>query len=410
MKQTQGPLVAVVGGGASGLAAAICAAEAGAGRVMLLERQDRVGRKLLATGNGRCNLGHDQVQPRDCLASDPKALQQLLRDLPVRQVLDLFERLGLLLRQEEGRVYPFSNQAAAVLDLLRLQTAARGAEEHCSFEVTDICPQKGGFSIQSADGQQLFAHRVILACGGMAAPKLGGGEGGYRLARQLGHSVTPLYPCLVGVSCRAEGLAAVKGVRAECTVTLRIPRAKDTQRRGEVQFNEYGVSGFPVMQLSGLAAKAGKNAVLELDLLPTLSMEELVSLLHRRRKSGAFPTLEQLLTGLVHKKLAVFHLRRVGELSRPVSALSPAEIVRLAQSLKCWQLPVTGVQGWDGAQVTGGGVPLAEVQPGSFASRLQPGLYLTGELLDAAGDCGGFNLHWAFGSGMLAGQSAGSWD
>ncbi len=177
-----------------------------------------------------------------------------------------------------------------------------------------------------------------------------------------------------------------------------------------MQFNEYGVSGFPVMQLSGLAAKAGKGAVLELDLLPTLSMEELVSLLHRRRKSGAFPTLEQLLTGLVHKKLAVFHLRRVGELSRPVSAFSPAEIVRLAQSLKCWQLPVTGVQGWDGAQVTGGGVPLAEVQPGSFASRLQPGLYLTGELLDAAGDCGGFNLHWAFGSGMLAGQSAGSWD
>ena len=120
--------------------------------------------------------------------------------------------------------------------------------------------------------------------------------------------------------------------------------------------------------------------------------------------------MEQLLTGLVHKKLAVFHLRRVGELSRPVSAFSPAEIVRLAQSLKCWQLPVTGVQGWDGAQVTGGGVPLAEVQPGSFASRLQPGLYLTGELLDAAGDCGGFNLHWAFGSGMLAGQSAGHWD
>ncbi|HIY11347.1 MAG TPA: aminoacetone oxidase family FAD-binding enzyme [Candidatus Anaerofilum excrementigallinarum] len=410
MKQTQGPLVAVVGGGASGLAASICAAEAGAGRVMLLERQDRVGRKLLATGNGRCNLGHVQVQPRDYLTSDPKALQQLLRDLPARQVLDFFERLGLLLRQEEGRVYPFSNQAAAVLDLLRLQAAARGVEEHCSFEVTDIRPQKGGFSIQSADGQQLFAHRVILACGGMAAPKLGGGEGGYRLARQLGHSVTPLYPCLVGVSCRAEGLAAVKGVRAECAVTLRLPRAKDTQRRGEVQFNEYGVSGFPVMQLSGLAAKAGKGAVLELDLLPTLSMEELVSLLHRRRKSGAFPTLEQLLTGLVHKKLAVFHLRRVGELSRPVSAFSPAEIVRLAQSLKCWQLPVTGVQGWDGAQVTGGGVPLAEVQPGNFASRLQPGLYLTGELLDAAGDCGGFNLHWAFGSGMLAGQSAGHWD
>lgn len=410
MKQTHGPIVAVVGGGASGLAAAICAAEAGADRVVLLERQDRVGRKLLATGNGRCNLGHVQVEPQDYLTGDPRTLQAMLRDLPAQRVLDFFRLLGLLLRQEEGRVYPFSNQAAAVLDLLRLQAAARGVEECCSFDVTSIQPQKGGFSIQSAQGQRLFAHRLVLACGGMAAPKLGGGEGGYQLARQLGHSVTPLYPCLTGVSCRAEGLAAVKGVRAECAVTLRVARGRAERRQGEVQFNEYGLSGFPVMQLSGLAAKAGKGAVLELDLLPMVPLEELVSLLHRRRKSGAYPVLEQLLTGLIHKKLAAYHLRRLGSLSRPVAGLRPEEIAQLAQSLKSWTLPVSGVQGWDAAQVTGGGVPLGEVQPGSFASRLQPGLYLTGELLDAAGDCGGFNLHWAFGSGILAGQSAAVWD
>lgn len=400
--------VAIVGGGASGLAAAIAAARMGAGPVVVLEKQDRVGKKLLATGNGRCNLeNRDADAAWHYHTADGKTLRRMLENIPSAEVLRFFEKGGLLWSEgAEGRVYPSGNQAAIVLDTLRLEALGRGVQELCGFAVESIRPAKGGWLLEGG-GKSLLARRVVLACGGMAAPKLGGGEDGYRLVRQLGHTVTKLYPCLAALRCKADGLAALKGVRAVCGVRLLAKGKELASEIGEVQFTDYGLSGIPAMQLSSRLPAGGCEA--EVDFFPSLDLSRLTAMLHQRRKSGLYPTLESLLTGLLHKKLAVYLLKtaNIGALGNSLSRLRPADIDALADLLKGWRLPVTGTAGgWDGAQVTGGGVPLAEVEPDSFASRCAKGVYLTGELLDAVGDCGGFNLHWAFGSGIAAGRAA----
>ena len=400
--------VAIVGGGASGLAAAIAAVRMGAGPVVVLEKQDRVGKKLLATGNGRCNLeNRDADAACHYHTEDRKNLRRMLENIPSAEVLRFFEKGGLLWSEgAEGRVYPSGNQAAIVLDTLRLEAQSRGVQERCGFAVNRIRQTKGGWLLESSENS-LLACRVVLACGGMAAPKLGGGEDGYHLAQQLGHSITKLYPCLAALRCKAEGMTALKGVRAVCGVHLLAKGKELACEIGEVQFTDYGLSGIPAMQLSSRLPAGGCEA--RVDFFPALGLPCLTAMLHQRRKSGLYPTLESLLTGLLHKKLAVHLVKtaNIGALNSSPSRLRPTDIDVLAELLKGWRLPVSGTAGgWDGAQVTGGGVPLAEVEPDSFASRCASGVYLTGEMLDAVGDCGGFNLHWAFGSGMAAGRAA----
>lgn len=409
MEKTQAA-IAIIGGGASGLAAAVSAARAGAGPVLVLEKQDRVGRKLLATGNGRCNLENTGAGPVHYRTSAPEILARALEGMPPRQVLDFFAQCGLLCtEQQEGRIYPSCGQASMVLDVLRHQAAVYGVKEHCGFEVTGLERKAGGFQISARDGRCIRAKKIILAAGGLAAPKLGGSEGGYALAKGLGHTVLPLYACLAPLRAKAEGLAGLKGIRAVCGVSLRKKGRVLARERGEVQFADYGLSGIPVMQLAGAAAgRRPGEAELQLDFFPDHSTQELENMLHRRRKSGQYPVLECFLLGLLHKKLAVVLLRAAGlwPLSRPVASLTGEEISRLAAQLKGWSAQLEGPLGWDQAQATGGGVALEEINPVTFESRRCPGVYLTGELLDAAGDCGGFNLHWAFGSGLRAGQAA----
>lgn len=397
--------IAAVGGGASGLAAAISAAQYSGEdtKIVVLERLDRVGKKLLATGNGRCNLENIAAEnPSYYFTQNTKALSNMLQQISVQDVLQFFKGCGLLYRQEEeGRIYPSCNQAAVVLDLLRINAQAKGVEEWCNWEVDKIHPQKKGFLLLSSEGESLFAQKVILACGGMAAPKLGGSQKGYELAKALGHTVLPVYPCLTGLCCKGEQFATLKGVRAECGVSLWQGKKQIVSLEGEVQFNEYGVSGYPIMQFSG---HWNPKAKMELcfDLVPQLQQHQLESILHQRRKNKMFGQ-ESFLLGLVHKKLATYHLRHQ---KTNWASPTPQEVSELTQRLKYWTLPISGTPGWDTAQVTGGGVPLQEVQPHSFGSVIHKGLYITGELLDVAGQCGGFNLHWAFSSGILAGRNA----
>ena len=378
--------IVIVGGGAAGMAAAIAAAEqAPRAEIRVLERLPAPGKKLLATGNGRCNLTNLRASPAQYQTSSPEALAQILAGMTPERVLAFFRGLGLWCAEEdEGRVYPRSRQAASVLAVLQLAMERRGVRVECGRAAAGLAREGEGFALRCADGSEYRADAVILTSGGKAAGKLGSDGSGYRLAKAMGHHWAPLYPALTPLKCDMTRCGSLKGIRAEGSVALRANGALLGRETGEVQFTEYGLSGIPVMQLSGLLGSVppGHTLGAEVDLFPELP-------------------------GLLHDRLAAAALRCVNTREdTPIRALSEEKAADLARLLKCWPFPVLGPLGYDSAQVSGGGILLEEVWPETMESRLQPGLYFAGELLDAAGGCGGFNLHWAWCTGIRAGKSA----
>lgn len=404
--------IVIIGGGASGLAAALAAADiAGGQRVTVLERLDRVGKKLLATGNGRCNLTNRNAASERYQTADPARLARMLENVPPDAVLDFFAGLGLLCdTQPDGRVYPYCYQASMVLDVLRAALERAGVSVVCGQAVTGLRRTKAGLAVTTAEGKTYPAACVILAAGGAAGPQFGTDGAGYALARAAGHTVRTPYPCLVPLRCAAFP-AGLKGLRANGALTLldagHTPQTELRTEYGEIQFAEYGLSGIPAMQLSCLLPRAKKPEA-AVDLLPQLSIGDVRGMINARCQSGNFPTLETLLLGLIGKKLGYAVMKACGlqPLSRTPESLSAAERDALAGTLKGWRFAVTGTLPWAQAQATGGGVPLGEVED-TCASRKCPGLYLTGEVLDAVGECGGFNLQWAWATGIAAGRAAG---
>lgn len=401
--------ILIIGGGAAGMSAAISAAKADpSARITILEGLDRVGKKILATGNGRCNLTNQNISPAHYHSGSPRQLKILLAGMPVSKTLDFFHDLGLYCTTEDmGRVYPYSRQAATVLDTLLLALDRSRIHVACGCKVTDIRRNKDGFAVTSKDGQRFQADRVILTAGGMAAPKQGSDGSGLSLAQSLGHHCAPTYPCLTAFRCDAPILKGLKGIRAEGKMTLLVNGKETAAEQGEIQFTDYGLSGIPAFQLSCHLKPGWKKAELAVDLLPALRKEEIVSYIHDRAKQTPQEPLERFMPGLIHRKLLYAALKSAGisPLSRNASSLTPREMQQLAEILTDWRFPVAGTLGWDQAQVTGGGILLQEID-GSFASQCCPGLYLAGEVLDVVGDCGGFNLHWAWCSGMIAGTAA----
>ncbi len=404
------PQVAIVGMGASGLAAALTLFREGfAGEMVALEKQDRVGKKLLSTGNGRCNLGNEAIAPCHYHSQNPSALAACLEEMPVEQTLAFFRESGLLCRQESGRLYPLCNQASMVLDVLRLELGQAGVQLRTGCTVQHLRWADGKFLLHLDTGEVLPARRVILATGGRAAPKLGSDGSGYGLARAMGHKVNPLYPCLVPLKGKEQVFHGLKGQRAQGRASLLAGEQLLGAETGEIQFTDYGLSGIPLFQLSCLLPQAAGRGVISLDLLPDLPLEGVLALLRERLHQGRYQTLEELLLGTVPKRVGLALLKSLGfaSLAQPVAALRDREVRDIAATLKDWRMQVSGTLGWDQAQVTGGGISLEEVDPRTMESRLRPGLYLTGELLDAVGDCGGYNLHWAWNTGILAARAAG---
>lgn len=385
--------------------AALTAAEDKNNRVVLLERQQRVGRKLLATGNGRCNLTNIGATAANYHGEQPAFVRPALRQLPPTETLALFRSFGLLtVTEPSGRVYPLSDSASSVLDVLRFQLMQRGVELRCAAPAREIRREKGGFSIRT-DEETLFADKLIVACGGAAGKKLGGVTDGYELLAPLGHKRTKLYPSLVQLVTEPDYPRALKGVRADAS--LRLLRGKSClgEAQGEVQFTERGVSGPASFELSRAVSTGGEGLVLELDFLRDYTETQLRALLIQRRES--LPELEaaELLTGLVHNRLGKMLLRYSGvDTKKTVGALTDRELSHAAEACKNFRLPLRGTEGFDNAQVTAGGLRTADFDPETMQSRLVPGLYVCGELLDIDGDCGGYNLQWAWASGRLAGR------
>ena len=408
--------VIVVGGGASGMAAAITAAGIlGPGKVLLLERGARAGRKLLAAGNGRCNLSNRFADVSRYHGADPGFVGPAFQRFPVEENLKFFERLGLLaVEEEEGKLYPMSLQAAAVLDVLRLALEEGGVNLLTGIDVLSVRPGKEGFSLlcKTEEGERLFrARKVVIACGGEASPGLGGCKGGYALLGSLGHRITPRLPAIVQLKADVKGVKGLSGSKFDARVTLLSGKRPVRTERGELLFTDYGVSGPPIMQLSGSAVRLmdkGKPAALSADFLPDWEEEAVREQLFRRKKLLRGRKLEDFMTGFVPKRLGQMALKAAGAapLSREAGSLTHEEIGRTAALLKGFPLTLTGDNGMKNAQVTQGGAVTAEFHAGSMESKLVSGLYACGEVLDIDGDCGGFNLQWAWSSGRLAGESA----
>lgn len=396
--------VIVIGGGASGIMAALTAAEDRNNRVVLLERQQRIGRKLLATGNGRCNLSNMGASAENYHGEQADFALPALSRFPPEETLRFFHGLGLLTVTEYGgRVYPYSNAANSVLDVLRFALDRAGVELRCACPAREIRREKTGYTVVT-DGEILHADALIVACGGAAGAKLGGVTDGYELLKPLGHKRTALYPALVQLKTPPEYPRALKGVRAQAQLRLMGGGSLLAESRGELQFTDNGVSGPAVFDVSRAAATGGAGLTLHADFLPEPGADAETLLAER---CAAFPALpaSEILTGLLHNRLGRMLVKYAGvNAELPLAQLSQVELAALARACTDFQLKVLGTEGFDHAQVTAGGIRTQGFDPQTLESWFMPGLFACGEVLDVDGDCGGYNLQWAWASGRLAGR------
>lgn len=412
--------VAVIGGGAAGMMAAIEAARAGA-IVTLIEKNPQLGKKLATTGNGRCNYTNLDMEDRiggKFRGFHPEFAAPALDVLPPEAVLDWFRAIGVEPRFRGSYVYPNSDQASAVVDALREELHRLSVKVHYNAEVKSvqrIDADAGYFMIQCTDAV-VKADRVILAAGSKAAPKTGSNGDGYFIARKLGHTIVPYVPALCGIRCAGDAFRALAGIRTEAALELSVDGLCVDREAGELQLVDYGISGIPVFQLSRYAAYAlqeGKKAAVYINFLPGFTDEaedprECALRLYRQRQQRlAGRKMESFFTGLLHQKLGQLLLRMASVRPElPVSELSEKQLRSLASLSVRFKAECVEMNGFLQAQVVAGGVDTTEVDPGTMASRLVPGLYFAGEVLDIDGICGGYNLQWAWASGFVAGRHA----
>ena len=398
--------IAVIGGGASGLMAALTAAGRGTDRIILAERQSRVGRKLMATGNGRCNLSNKSAAPESYHGGGADFVRPALEAFGPEKTREYFASLGLLtVCEDSGRVYPLSDQANSVVDVLRLAAEGTGVEIHTGCEVRSVEKRADGFVIECGE-LKFSSDRLIIACGGAAGASLGGVMCGYDLLSSLGHSRTKLYPSLVQLRTDNTWTRPLKGVRADAAVELIRNGRKAAASEGEVQFTDYGVSGPAVFEISRAASPEGGGLEVRLDLVRGYTEKELVNIILNRVYTMPMLTMENLLTGMLHNRLGRVIVRRCGfKLEQPVAGMAYRDARAIAECIKGFVLTVNGTMGIGDAQVTAGGMCTSEFDPETLASRICPGLFACGEVLDIDGDCGGFNLQWAWSSGRLAGMT-----
>ena len=399
-------IVGIIGGGASGMAAALAAAENPNVQVLLFERQARLGRKLQATGNGRCNLTNLHAAHRGYHGENAAFAERAIHEFDPARTLLWFQELGLFtVAEESGRVSPYSDQANSVGDVLRFALDKPNIQVLTGVEITKVRRTGDTFTLETAQGKHV-CHKVIIACGGLAGTKLGGSMAGYKLLSKMGHHATKLRPTLVQLKSSWGGVVSLKGVRANCHARILRDGAVFAESTGELQFTEYGISGPVIFEISRDVCQGAGQWLCRLDFLPGISREKLLAALQRRCDTAL--TAEDLLTGILHNRLGRVLTKAAGiSANTPIRALSQEALEAVCQAVKAFDVPLTEPLGMDSAQVTAGGILTAEFDDTTMESKLVPGLYACGEVLDIDGDCGGYNLQWAWSSGRLAGRSAG---
>jgi predicted Rossmann fold flavoprotein len=422
--------VIIIGAGASGLMSAISAARQGCS-VLVIEQKDKAGKKILATGNGKCNFTNLNQDP-DCYRCDDSAFaMKVLSCFDVKMTLEFFEELGIYPKNRDGYIYPNSEQASSIVAVLMMECERLKVQFHYNESVKEI--RKPHYTVvteamiikddKNSDRKKKSAvtpeikqytyhtRKIILATGGCASPKLGSDGSGYLLAKVLGHSIMKPLPALVQLKSPDKYCKTVSGVRTNAVVTVFTESQMIAREEGEILFADYGISGIPIMQVSRFAAKAldkGSKVHLLLDFLPEISQNELLRLLNNRRKQHPHKNLEEMMVGLFNNKLSyVILLEAKLDPYKSTRALSEKELIQLVNQIKEFKMIINDTNSFDNAQVCTGGVPTSEIDRNTMESKYSKGLYLVGELVDVDGTCGGYNLQWAWSSGYLAGMACG---
>lgn len=386
--------IVVIGGGASGLMSAVWAARCGAS-VTILEHNDKTGKKILATGNGKCNLTNTNQGPSFYRSSETDFPWEIIRQFPLSDTIRFFSELGIYTKNKNGWMYPYSEQASCVAQVLEMEARYRKVKIKTREEVTDIQKSIDGYCVITKTWKY-DCDRVIICCGSCASQVEGSSSSGYELARKLGHHVIEPMPALTAIKAKGDYFSKWAGVRMDGILRLEIEGSVLKKERGEILFTDYGISGIAVFQLSRYAVRAvrkGCSVNFHLDLMPDFSTEGLTAFLKKRKSDCPYKTLSELLIGLIPGKII------------PVLADSKENLEKTAENIKDWVVPVKDAYSMSHAQVCSGGVDVLQLND-QLQSRLHPGIYFAGEVVDVDGPCGGYNLQWAWSSGAVAGKAA----
>ena len=400
--------VVVIGGGAAGMMAAISAAKKGA-KVTILEATERVGNKILVTGNGKCNFSNAIMDYSRYYCKNNTFLRLVFERVPSCEIRKFFEEAGMLIKNKSGYLYPYGEQASIVLDILRTQLKKWQVSVVTGAKVKKVTKEDEVFYIETEKGTVYQADRVVMATGGRSYPKTGSDGSGYKLAKKLGHTIVPTVPALVQLCGSDDFYKIIAGVRMEGKVSLYVNEEPVRTEDGEIQFTDYGISGIPIFQLSRIAAYAiynKKDVTIKADVFPNYSINRIRELVKERMEIHIDNTLEEFMCGLNNKKLCLLAIKHAGKKPEdPVRKMSYEELLEMVLYLKKIVFHIVDTKGYETAQVTAGGVEISELSYFLQSTKVK-GMFFAGEMIDVDGICGGYNLQWAFASGMVAGEEA----
>ena len=401
--------IVIIGGGASGLVAAIFAAKSGK-KVCIIEKNNVCGKKILATGNGRCNYWNEEQSILHYRSNNIDLVKEILSNKNKEMILEFFEEIGILPKIKNGYYYPFSNQAITMQKALVLEVEKLNIDIKTNMIIKDIKNIGDKFIILTEDETNIKADRIILATGSKAAPKTGSDGIGYKISKNFNHSIINPLPALVQLKANESFLKQWEGVRADVAITLIENNKKLAEEKGEIQLTNYGVSGICIFNLSGRVARGladGKKEKIEINFLEGLdikSEDEFVRWFALRNQKIKNRTIGELLEGVLNYKLVNVLLKRAKLNDKDKwNEIDEKSKIKLAKNVIKFDLDIIGTNSFDKAQVCSGGIPLNEIDIKTMESKKQKGLYIVGELLDVDGDCGGYNLEWAWITGMIAG-------
>jgi hypothetical protein len=402
--------IGIIGGGASGMVAAVAAARNGA-EVVIIERMDRVGKKLLATGNGRCNYTNICIVSDRYHSTDLSIASEIIDNFTTYDAQEFFRGIGIEpYIDETGKVFPMSLQASSVVDVLRDEYTRLDAVEKCSENVTRIEKHNKGYKVTS-DKEVYSFEKIIIATGGKVGAKFGSDGSGLKILEKKGYKSNETYPAIVKVKSDFPYLKSLKGYKTNCNLSLFSNGELLESDFGEVLFADYGISGPPVLQLSGRGVKeilSGRKVYFELDFFPELNKLQMYEFLENRFLSLRHKSIKDSFTGLLHKKVVIPLLKEsnIIDFDQKCTKINKKKIYEIVKNLKSLRINILDYHSWNEAQVTGGGISLKSINTDTMESIKENGLYLAGEMLDIYGDCGGFNLHWAWATGIRAGIHA----